>query len=369
MTASDGRHLTQRGTWSWRWGRSVTTIVTHLSLPPFHVPMPPTPFDSCGVGPITQSACYNRIITEPAASLGLQFILYGAYAVLYGVCLFTLTSRNLPHYRIHVVAATALFAVATVSLGLNSTIVIRTATLALTPVAFNHDSIPYDTRNTVADILDQQRVYIPTAHMLLVFANSIADAILVWRCYTIWAHNKKVTVFPALFCFANNLLGIITSAMYICNRHVEQFFQIPHVDPTSTFFTIFIFGTLLSNVLITAMIAGRITYLAYQSKAFLVPCYWKLYRTAISITLESGMLLPLAIVVYSVAALRSQRHPNIQDDLMPPEKAATMETIAEVMFYALVQFVGIAPTLIIARIGLGVSVEDKEEEKYEMRMA
>lgn len=326
---------------------------------------------SCGVGPITASPCYVRIITQPAASLSLQFVLYGAYAILYGVCIFTLTTRKLSHYRIHALAATALFAVGTASLALNTTIIVRTAVLALAPVAFGHDHIPYNTKNTVEDILGHQRVYIPSAHMLLVVANSIADVILVWRCYTIWAYNKKVTAFPALFCLVNNLLGITTSALYIKHEHVEQFFQIPHTDSTPTFFTAFIFGTLFSNVLITAMIAGRITYLAHQSKAFLVPDYWRMYRAAISITLESGMLLPLAITVYSVAALNSQKHPtDMRTDWLPlPDKMQVMETVAEVMFYALVQFVGIAPTLIIARIGLGVSVEGREEGEREMRLA
>ncbi|KAG7091593.1 hypothetical protein E1B28_010614 [Marasmius oreades] len=346
--------------------------------------MPP-----CGTGSLLDSACYTRVITRPAASLALQFVLYGAYAILFGICLFTLTTRKLklPYSSIHIAAVTTLFAVGTISLSLNTTIIVRTATMSLAPIAFSDISLAINANKSVNEILEQQRVLIPCAHMLLVLAkydilslqesihktqkpplSSIADAILVWRCYMIWAYNRKVTAFPALFCFVNNFLGITTSALYIKNGHVEQFFQVPHTDSTSTVFTVFIFGTLFSNLLITAMIAGRITYLAHKSKAFLVPDYWRMYRAAISITLESGMLLPLAIVVYAVAALQTQKVPNTW---VPSASLGVMETVAEVMFYALVQFVGIAPTLIIVRIGLGVSVEGRQQdsspERHEMR--
>ncbi|KAK1223121.1 hypothetical protein PQX77_014008 [Marasmius sp. AFHP31] len=158
----------------------------------------------------------------------------------------------------------------------------------------------------------------------------------------------------------NNVLGVVTNALYIKHRRPEQFFQIPHTDPTSTLFTTFIFATLFSNVFITVLIAGRIFYLGRTSKALLEPDYQRMYKTAIAITLESGVILPFAIIIYAAATLNSQienvsgPHP----EMAPGDRFEIMETMAEVMFYSLVQFVGIAPTLIIVRIGLGITIED-----------
>ncbi|KAJ8092394.1 hypothetical protein PM082_023849 [Marasmius tenuissimus] len=182
---------------------------------------------------------------------------------------------------------------------------------------------------------------IPSAHLSLVVANFIADSILIWRCYTVWGYNKQVVAFPAVICFMNNVLGVVTNALYISHRRPEQFFQIPHTDPTSTLFTTFIFATLFSNVFITVLIAGRIFYLGRTSKALLEPDYQRMYKTAIAITLESGVILPFAIIIYAAATLNSQienvsgPHPEMQ----PGDRFEIMETMAEVMFYSLVQFV------------------------------
>ncbi|KAK1223114.1 hypothetical protein PQX77_014016 [Marasmius sp. AFHP31] len=320
-------------------------------------PSPPSKVLSlCESASVGRSTCYIRILAQPAASLSLQFALYGAYAVLYGVCISVLRSRRLklPHYYVHVGAATSLFVLATVSLFLSTLIIVHTAKLSLVGLTFvERDDI-------VNSVTSQQMLLIPSAHLSLVVANFIADSILIWRCYTVWGYNKQVVAFPTVICFMNNVLGVVTNALYIKHRRPEQFFQIPHTDPTSTLFTTFIFATLFSNVFITVLIAGRIFYLGRTSKALLEPDYQRMYKTAIAITLESGVILPFAIIIYAAATLNSQienvsgPHP----EMAPGDRFEIMETMAEVMFYSLVQFVGIAPTLIIVRIGLGITIED-----------
>jgi len=93
-----------------------------------------------------------------------------------------------------------------------------------------------------------------------------------------------------------------------------------------------------NNVLLTALIAGRLWYLNRASaKLFgITATSDKRYNAIISMFLESGSLYPIALII----CLAIQVHGS----------PATMDPI-------LLQIVGIAPMLILVRTTLGISIE------------
>ncbi|EEB99076.1 hypothetical protein MPER_01306 [Moniliophthora perniciosa FA553] len=89
---------------------------------------------------------------------------------------------------------------------------------------------------------------------------------------------------------------------------------------------------------VTFLIAGRILLIEHRTKAFLGRNVQAMYRTAIAATVESGMFYPLALLLFAFS-----RSPGI----------------IQVMYYSLTLILGIAPTLIIVRTGLGTCVGDE----------
>ncbi|KAK1222161.1 hypothetical protein PQX77_015007 [Marasmius sp. AFHP31] len=121
----------------------------------------------------------------------------------------------------------------------------------------------------------------------------------------------------------------------------------------------FAFLALVSNLLLTMLIAGRIFYVAYQAGKYLpvrtsVPT---MYRTIISATLESGLIYPIALMIYAACALKFKQ---IVDDY---RYDFTSNLIADVLFDSLVTIMGIASTLIIVRVTLGLAIHDEKSFK------
>ncbi|KAK1223124.1 hypothetical protein PQX77_014011 [Marasmius sp. AFHP31] len=171
----------------------------------------------------------------------------------------------------------------------------------------------------VNSVTSQQMLLIPSAQLSLVVANFIADSILIWRCYTVWGYNKQVVAFPAVICFMNNILGVVTNALYIKHRRPEQLFQIPPTDPTSTLLTTFIFAMFFSNVFVAVLIAGRTSYLGRTSKALLEPDHQRMYKTAIAIT----------AVARFIPALSGRVDSPLSWNLMVPDEVEVLEASSD----------------------------------------
>ncbi|THU78869.1 hypothetical protein K435DRAFT_876162 [Dendrothele bispora CBS 962.96] len=105
--------------------------------------------------------------------------------------------------------------------------------------------------------------------------------------------------------------------------------------------------TLFTNLVITFMIAGRIWWIGHQISKFLPSRKFNLARQTMAICLESGIMYPL--VIFAALVLTSQ---PVKRDTWPTEL---------VMFGILIQAMGIAPTFIIVRVALGISIESVQD--------
>ncbi|KAF7359788.1 hypothetical protein MVEN_00703900 [Mycena venus] len=226
---------------------------------------------------------------------------YGIYLVLFCICVYILLHR--PHSRANTVllaTAIALFTLSTVLTVLN--LVLGAAEID------DIDSIPSENIQNAAMIIYGVN-------------NSIADS-LIYRCYVIWNKNWRVIIVPIMMLITSTVFGLdFTLSPY-------PFFGL----------------TLATNVLVTALTAGRIRWICRQSRAYLKVADQRRYASSVAILVESGMVYSAAILTYLVVI----------------SIPGLVNTLGEPILQMLAQVMGIAPTLIIVRVGLGVSVENLE---------
>ncbi|KAJ7846552.1 hypothetical protein B0H13DRAFT_2362917 [Mycena leptocephala] len=160
-------------------------------------------------------------------------------------------------------------------------------------------------------------------------ANAIADGIIIYRCYVIWGCNWRPVAFPA-FSYTCTLIGGILGIIPLSGTSERA---------TTAVCMATIFCT---NVLAASLAAGRIWYISRRIARLLGKNSRKKYMDLTAIILESGLIYPAGLVI-SVGIFLSPVTPT----------ASVLICIA-----ACYHIVGIAPTLIIVRVGLGVSTED-----------
>ncbi|KAJ8078114.1 hypothetical protein PM082_000320 [Marasmius tenuissimus] len=318
--------------------------------------------ETCGNDAI--SSCCSALITPwtigtPVIAIAVEFALYGAYTVLFGICMSLLSKHKQAVGQlfnlIQIVVLSVLFILATVSLVVNTIDVVVSGLGAV---------------NLTPNSYDLRRFYIARLALLFV-ANVITDIILIWRCYSIWHQRIRVIVVPAIICLANNIVAVVNFARYL--KELSAIWDFLLGETGSDLFLVYILWTVLTNIMLTSMIAGRIWYISRQAMASLgKSSINRMCRTVLAITLESGMIYPAALLIYASGVLTLLKVPQITSastTAITSNKYNQLNLIPKVMQYVLNQFAGIAPTLIVVCTKLGVSVENVESTVESLRAA
>ncbi|KAF5330100.1 hypothetical protein D9758_018270 [Tetrapyrgos nigripes] len=275
----------------------------------------------------SESAPYLGLIV----SLALTGVLYGAYGILFVICMYIIRCRKGTVGKAHQIALIFLFALAT--LGFIFGCIESTMGVSALGSVQALRLVSEDTHT--ASITTQTIVF-----GLYTLANTIADIVLIQRCYRIWGFKKRIIVFPAFISAVNNGLALVrTIAMVIeVNDQVQDINSLldtmEKVDGLgATTFKSFIGVNFFMNLLLPLMMAGRIWWIARQAS-----------------NLESGIIYPVALLPPLVIYLRQDIYRNaifinLGGDLIP----------------ILIQVVGIAPTFIIVRVALGISIENVQD--------
>ncbi|KAJ6460199.1 hypothetical protein C8R45DRAFT_1081186 [Mycena sanguinolenta] len=225
---------------------------------------------------------------------------YGIYLVLFCICMYILLHR--PSSR-----GNTVLLVTAISLFTFSSILI---VLILVLVTAEIEELA----NIASDRILNATYIIYAVH------NSIADGLLIYRCYVVWNHDWRVIVLPVMLLIASTACGF------------DVF-----LDPTPQFAVI-----LVTNFLVTGLTAGRIWWISHHGRAYLGEAAQKRYAFAILLTVESGLLYSATILAFLIV-------------ISIPSLAYTLE---EPLLQIVTQVTGIAPTLIIVRVGMGVAAED-----------
>ncbi|KAJ7836612.1 hypothetical protein B0H13DRAFT_2106774 [Mycena leptocephala] len=141
--------------------------------------------------------------------------------------------------------------------------------------------------------------------------NIIADALLIYRCYVIW-NTYWITVVPIMLLIPTMILGYSI--------------QLP----------LFFILSLSMNLFVPTLVAGRLWWVIRRIRGPNGAVTKRKGRNAMIIILESGL-------IYSVFVSFHMGFFHFQNP------------VDTIVYGALGQIVGIVPTLIIVRVGLGVS--------------
>jgi len=177
-----------------------------------------------------------------------------------------------------------------------------------------------------------------TTRALFQCCNIVADVIIIYRCYLVWGKKKWIMVLFAIVC-----LGTMGS-IYL------QFAR--SYDTAKGFFILYLVTTLFINLIIVLLTAGRIWWIGRKARALLARSILRRYDTSITILLESGILYPTFLLIAVILFITDAPF------------------VAYAPFNAILfQVVAIAPTLIIVRVGLGLSTDDVESSVGHFRAA
>ncbi|KAJ7088113.1 hypothetical protein C8R44DRAFT_819491, partial [Mycena epipterygia] len=161
-------------------------------------------------------------------------------------------------------------------------------------------------------------------------ANCIADGIFVHRCYVLWGRKLRPVALPA-FSFCCTIIAGILGLIPLSGTSER-------VATAVCMCTIF-----CTNVLAASLAAGRIWWISRRIARLMGGRNpRKKYMDLTAILLESGLIYPLTLVI-------------IIGIFLSPATSTASVLIAIAVCY---HMVAIAPTLIIVRIGLGVSTDD-----------
>ncbi|KAJ7784765.1 hypothetical protein B0H16DRAFT_1493702 [Mycena metata] len=149
----------------------------------------------------------------------------------------------------------------------------------------------------------------------------IADGLVIYRCYCIWNKNIYIVILPVVLLIVTTVFGLDVGL------------------PANPFFIL----SLTTNILVTSMSAGRIWWIYHKGRAYLQADAQRRYVSALSILIESGVIYSATVLAHLVLAA-----------------IPSASTLPPLVFQMLTQIMGITPTLIIVRVGLGVHIPGAE---------
>ncbi|KAJ7750626.1 hypothetical protein B0H16DRAFT_1549668 [Mycena metata] len=236
------------------------------------------------------------------SDLWIGTFFYGIYLALFCICIYILLRR--PHNLgniVLLVTAVVLFTLSTVLAVLN---------LILGSGEIDNLNIPFDHLEAAGNIIYGVN-------------NIVADGLVIYRCYSIWEQNIYVVILPIILLVLTSVFGVDLRL------------------PSSPFFAL----SFATNVLVTALTAGRIWWLYRKAQVYLKADVKHRYLSAIGITVESGVLYSATVLAYLILGA-----------------IPGAEIVQGPIFQMLTQVMGIAPTLIIVRVGLGVNVQTSSRD-------
>ncbi|EEB89284.1 hypothetical protein MPER_12634, partial [Moniliophthora perniciosa FA553] len=174
--------------------------------------------------------------------------------------------------------------------------------------------------------------------------SAIADAILLWRCYTVWDRRWRIIVFPALLYVGCHVTGFILDAPQ--SQAVKEGYRSRS-------------GILIGSLDVAAIVAGAIginnLLLSSMIGAYLDPVIRNLYRTVIAVTLESGITYSAFISLVFFIEVH-----QLQEGYRGEESLVLHDTFIDIGMRIWSSLAGIMSTIIIVRVALGTSFNKTE---------
>ncbi|KAG7092624.1 hypothetical protein E1B28_008967 [Marasmius oreades] len=268
-------------------------------------------------------------VVDAVADIAVPVFFYGTYAVLYGTCMVILRQKRTQYHRLYTTAMTVLFVLA--SFGVVVNVFLATRGVIGLIVGEITESPPSE------EAYSQLLTFSVISFFFYILSNMVADTLLLIRCYHIW-NRLVVVLFPAILCLVCNGLGIVAAcisfqdAVHGSTSDTKLLVAMDdHIVGRQPLLLTFLGLDLLSNLLLTSVIAVKLLFVIRHARRAEVKSVQALYTSVMAIIVESGLLYPIGLVALLIFS----------------NNAVT---------YSLIHIVGISPTLIIVRIGLGTAL-------------
>jgi hypothetical protein len=253
----------------------------------------------------------------------VEWFLYGIYAVLFCFCVKTLRHSRVRHRFALSVAISVIFCLCTLHWILQ---LVNAGELLTVLEAIAH--VHKVNKNKAMDEWNRINIVMGVVYIT---SNLIADGIFIYRCYGIWGFRKRIIAVPIVLLVASGCLGY--ASVIACGMEgFSEFLFINWLFPLAVVFSV------MTNVMLMALTAGRIWWIARGARVIMGPVVVKQYRTVMAMILESGALYVTPGIVYLI-------------------QVGVRPSSTQVTFAMLAQIVGIAPTIIVVRVGMGNSVD------------
>ncbi|ESK85030.1 hypothetical protein Moror_15723 [Moniliophthora roreri MCA 2997] len=283
----------------------------------------------------------TNILVQPIANLTVMFYVHGIYTVLFIISLHILIHRqDRPNRVLYMFFTTALFTLTSAYIAVETFFDAYQATLEFT-FTKNQDwalFLAYLYHSNAKTIMAGFDYILP---LCLV---TIADLMLLHRCYVIWGSSKWIA-FPFIFVMLSLAICEIVASIFVIigiSNYADPA-KVQLLLQGSTIDTAFWLAEMGVNIILTMLTAGRIWWISQEAQKYLGPAIKTKYNTIVAIILESGILYPIFLTTYVVYLL-----------LLDPESTGSLPFSLLTVTY---QVAGIAPTLIIIRAAGGKTVE------------
>ncbi|KAF9258546.1 hypothetical protein L218DRAFT_948317 [Marasmius fiardii PR-910] len=262
-----------------------------------------------------------------------QILLYGFNAVLFGVGMYLLQRQEGREGIIFLVASSSLlFILATISAAVSTVMVVG-----------EYLSIPLLGNSTSINIHACSIIQFVVVHLV----DLTAFIILAYRCFNIWNRRYLVLLVPVA-----TFVGETASYYYGLPKYLKVQFGSSQgrdfVTQSLPITTATLVLAAVANALLTFLIAGRMWWLKKRLRNLVHgevgASLTQKYDSIIAITVESGMIIPTALFIYTFF--------EIQD-----ATAGKHGDVLAVISTMLPQIIVLAPMIIMVRVGLGLTVE------------
>nr|GAT45016.1 predicted protein [Mycena chlorophos] len=279
-----------------------------------------------------EALAFNALYFDMAV---IEALFYGIYVALFFVTAYTIVSRHQLKLRalgLHI-GIVLLFIFSTIHMGTRWTIV-KNAFIA-----------NGETPLTTYDYLGDPPFGIEILESVVYSTSTlIADSILVWRTWLIWGRDWRVALIPGLATLSGSVMGYISifeAAQFLLNKPIPPNSYVRFANP-------YFYLTLATTVICTSLILLRIFWMTRGGIARLSS-----YRAIIEMIVESAALYTVLLIAF-IATGPSNITDGYPQTILGPMTVFSIYTVMLVAHYSK----GIAPTLIVCRVALGLSRPD-----------
>ncbi|KAJ6566966.1 hypothetical protein B0H19DRAFT_1232917 [Mycena capillaripes] len=287
--------------------------------------------------------------------LFIDTLTYGVYSALFFQSVQVLYTRRTPNYKLHLGCIITLFVLSTIHITIAYAwaSITDTADFAIYEVFTLQNPLPVLYAPGDPSVARWLGFLIKLRWVL---ANTLADGFLIYRCYVIWGSNWRAVAFP-LLSYACTMIGGFLGLLPLSGSSERAALVLAY---GTTFFTN-VMASLLAGKHLAQWVgsygclsrrgfvsAGRIWWMSRRISILLGKRRAQSkYMDLTAIILESGLIYPATLIITIVVYL------------VPATPTVAVLSCIAAAYHLVLR--GIAPTMIIVRVGLGVSTDNVED--------